>query len=339
VSDLIGKVRERLNRLGAARAGMVVAVSGGPDSVALLHALLQLQPPLLVVAHFNHQLRGPEADADEAFVRDLVTSLVAQGHQALRLSCERRDIAALATAEQENVEAIARRERYRWLAKVACANGLSLVATGHTADDQAETVLHRLFRGTGLQGLRGIAARRPLEPGIDLIRPMLDVTRAEVLDFLKSGGHSSRLDSTNTDLEYTRNRIRHELLPYLEKHFNPAVREVLGRLAEQAEELFAEQQAEVEELLRRAERPRAGDLIILDRATLQAASRRLVRDLFRHIWAREGWPVGRMGFEHWRRLVALVFDELTAIDLPERIHARRQERVIQLGTRRAPIGD
>src|SRR5262249_17430270 len=149
----------------------VVAVSGGPDSVALLRALLPVCGAApLVVAHLNHRFPGPGSAADEAFVAALQARLVADG-AALTLRCERIDVAARARQEGDNLENVARRVRYGWLAQVARAAGAGWVATGHTADDQAETVLHRLLRGSGLKGLGGIPARRGLAPGVEGVRP------------------------------------------------------------------------------------------------------------------------------------------------------------------------
>src|SRR5262249_49805917 len=158
-------------------------ISGGPDSMALLHALLALRQgtDLLILAHLNHQLRGAESDADERFVQECCANLTARGTQGLELRCARLDVAARVRREGGNLESGRRRLRYAWLADLAREASVSLVATGHTADDQAETVLHRLLRGTGLKGLRGIAPRRPLAPGIELVRPLLDVRRCEVL--------------------------------------------------------------------------------------------------------------------------------------------------------------
>src|SRR5205085_581078 len=139
------------------------------------------------------------------------------------------------------------------------------------------------------QGLRGIAGRRPLAQGVELVRPMLTVTRAEVLAFLGERGVTARQDSSNDDLQFTRNRVRHRLLPLLQEQFNPAIREVLARLAEEAGEVFEEEQSQARELLRLAELPRAGGLLVFRRPTLAAASRRRVRLAFRLAWEREGW--------------------------------------------------
>src|SRR5439155_1463745 len=122
-----------------------------------------------------------------------------------------------------NLEAVARELRYDWLMRVAGEAGASFVATGHTADDQAETVMHHLLRGTGLRGLTGIAPRRLLAPQVELIRPLLEVQRTEVLSFLDERKQPYRHDRSNLNLGFTRNRIRHELLPNLADKYNPAV--------------------------------------------------------------------------------------------------------------------
>jgi tRNA(Ile)-lysidine synthase len=309
---------------------MVVAVSGGPDSVALFRALRALRPEgPLVVAHLNHLLRGEESDADEAFVRGL-----AGPASGVAFRSDRVDVAARASAEGGNFEQVARRVRYDWLVRVAQQTGARFVATGHTADDQAETVLHRLLRGCGLKGLRGIAARRPLGEGVEAVRPLLRVRRAEVLTYLAAEGQPFRHDRSNADLSLTRNRIRLELLPHLAERYNPAVIEVLCRLAEQAGEAFQEEEARAEALLAAVERPRAGTLLILDRQGLAVQPRNLVREVFRLIWTREGWPAGGMGYEDWDCLAAIVCAEAAAVDLPGGIRATGGERVVQLG--RAP---
>src|SRR5262249_2241634 len=160
------------------------------------------------------------------FVRDLHAQL-ARSHPKLLFRCEVADVAATAHEERANLEAVARRTRYQWLTKVAREAGARWIATGHTANDQAETVLHRLLRGTGLQGLGGSAPRRTLAPGLEVIRPMLGVTRAEVVVFLQKEQQAYRLDSTNADLRFTRNRIRHQLLPHLARRYNPEITNVL----------------------------------------------------------------------------------------------------------------
>jgi len=304
----------------------VVAVSGGADSVALLRFLLE-EGKRPLVAHVNHQLRGADSDADEQFVRDLAASF--------RLPCRTLaiDVKAQASRTGENLEAVARRLRYDFLIRIAQENNADWVATGHTADDQAETVLHRLLRGAGIQGLRGIAHERTLAPGIRLVRPLLDTTREEIIAYLESLNQPWREDATNRDPAFTRNRIRHQLLPLL-RSFNPAIAEVLGRLAAQAGEVHLEELEAAHALLKDAELPSAGELQIFSASRLQAAPGHHVRAMFRALWEREAWPRNDMTFEHWKRLVAIAHGLETATDLPGGISARRKGDAIQVGIAR-----
>jgi tRNA(Ile)-lysidine synthase len=306
---------------------MVVAVSGGPDSVALLRAVHEMRPAglVLVVAHLNHRLRGEESDADEALVASLAGEL---GLPFVRTAI---DVKAEAEATRENLEATARRLRYDWLAGVARERGLDCVATGHTASDQAETVLLRLLRGAGFQGLRGLAGEREIAPGVRLLRPLRSITRAEVSAYLEEIGQLARHDASNDDTTLTRNRIRLHLLPLLESEYNPAIARVLVRLADQAEEFFEEEQASAEELLGRAERARAGDLLILDRDALRTESRSRLRSLFRAIYRREGWSLDEMPFALWDRMAGVALGEHPAIDLPDGVRLQAREHVLQLG--------
>jgi len=323
-APLVSKVQDALATLGASAGGIVVAVSGGPDSVALLRALVDCRTGPLVVAHVNHQLRGAESDADQQFVADLCQRLGCAVH------AEQIPVAAQAQTTGDNLEGCARRARYDTLLSVARTAGCRWIATGHTADDQAETVLHRLIRGTGLQGLRGIAARRPLAPAIDVIRPLLDVTRSEVLAYLDAVQQPYRLDSSNAELRFTRNRIRQELLPMLARCYNPAIASILAQLAAQAAEVWPEIEALAADLRQRAERPRAGDVLVFDRAVLQAAPAPRLREMFRLVWAHEGWPQADMTFAAWGRLALLVHDAASRLDLPGGVRAQCRERVVQL---------
>jgi tRNA(Ile)-lysidine synthase len=291
--------------------------------VALLRALLQETAAPLVVAHLNHQLRGADSDADEAFVRGLVPGLACR--------CERLDVRSLAKGEGDNLESVGRRLRYAWLTSVAQETGAAWVATGHTADDQAETVLHRLLRGTGLRGLAGIPRRRPLALGIDVVRPLLEVRRSQVVAYLEHLGQPSRHDRSNLDPQFTRNRLRHELLPLLAKDYNPAVVDVLNRLAVQAEEAYAFVADQGSALLSIVELPRAGKTIVLDAKQLVAAPAVLVREALRLLWEREAWPLGEMGFEAWQRATAVIRGEETAVDFPGGVRMRRAGHVVQIG--------
>ncbi|UCC28918.1 MAG: tRNA lysidine(34) synthetase TilS [Phycisphaerales bacterium] len=214
---------------------VVVGVSGGPDSMALLYLLVGLNEELewrlkLHVCHLNHQLRGDEAEKDAAFVQAAADSL------SLPCTIEACDISALAEAESVGVEEVSRRERYVLFERVCLQIGSKVVAVGHHADDNAETILHRILRGTGLRGLSGIPRSRLLNPDSDVrvIRPLLRTTRESLCRYLANAGIAYREDRTNILNEPMRNRIRNVVLPQIEAEVNPQVRDALTRLAEQA---------------------------------------------------------------------------------------------------------
>ena len=233
-----------------------VAVSGGADSVALLCELVELngrREPLGVVlsaVHVHHGLRGAEADADEAFVRELCDRL------GVPLVVERVDVAGRQAEEREGLEEAARELRYGVFRGLMEAGKADVVATAHTLDDQAETVVMKLLRGAWTEGIGGIAPVVVEGPGSKaqgpgerrIIRPMLGVRRAEVEAYLEARGQVWREDATNRDTALTRNRVRHELMPVL-RGFNPGVDGALARLAEIAREEEAFWQAEVGRVL------------------------------------------------------------------------------------------
>src|SRR5216684_1364821 len=205
-----------------------VAVSGGADSVALLLLLLALRGKLgivLSVVHFNHKLRGKASDADEKFVAKLAAKLGLEFHSASI------DVAKKAKNERANLEDAARRARYDYFRSLAESGVCGRIAVAHTADDQAETVLAHLLRGTGLAGLGGI---HPVAG--PAFRPLLSVRRSELRGFLRARKQSWREDATNRDTERMRARIRKRLLPLIEKQFQPAIVEHLGTLADLARE-------------------------------------------------------------------------------------------------------
>lgn len=231
MTKLEQKLRAALQRLGVVKnSSLVVAISGGADSVALLDACGRLAqrgklPVKIFAAHLNHQLRGEESDADETFVRELTLN---RGVECLT---EGIAIADFAKIEKRNLEATARRLRYEFLARAAVRFEAEFVCTAHTADDQAETILMRLLRGTGAEGLQGLHPTLRLNETIRLIRPLLKVSRAEVLAHCAHYGLEFCQDSSNWSPKLTRNRIRHELIPLLQS-FNPRSNESMIRTME-----------------------------------------------------------------------------------------------------------
>ncbi len=214
---------------------VVVGVSGGPDSMALLHILAQLSRDhgwnfQLLVAHLNHGLRDGDSEQDAAFVQAAADSL------DVPASIEAKDVRALASEQGRGIEETGRNVRYAFFERAARKHGSKIVALAHHADDNAETILHRILRGTGLRGLSGIPAYRPMnfERTVRVIRPLLRYTRQEILEYLQDQGIAYREDRSNHSLESTRNRIRHTVMPLLERDVNPQVKDALLRLGEQA---------------------------------------------------------------------------------------------------------
>ncbi|REK17705.1 MAG: tRNA lysidine(34) synthetase TilS [Planctomycetota bacterium] len=302
--------------------GVLLAVSGGADSVALLRAALARKAPgpgRLVVAHVHHGLRGAEADADEAFVRQLCDEL--------DVACEvgRADVAQLAATEGDGVEAAARAARYAFLQETAGRLGARYVATAHTADDQAETILHRIVRGTGLAGLSGMETSRELCEGVALVRPLLFVRRVEVIDYLSALDQPFREDTSNRDESFTRNRLRRSLLPQLAADYNPGVVEALlrlGRLAGDAQRLIA---AQAERLHTDAVREEGSATVVVDCPSLAGVDDYLVRELLMLIWRKRRWPQQVMGLAHWEQLAAMVDPGAseTRKSFPHGVDARR----------------
>jgi len=220
----------REHRLVSSQHELLVAVSGGPDSVCLLHILAKLQEELgirLHVAHLNHQLRGVDAEADAEYVADLARQL------GIPATIEKRDVKAYQAQQRVSLEEAGREVRYTFLAQVAKSIGTNQVAVGHTSDDHIETILMHLIRGTGTRGLRGLQPSSRWQSSgnsLTIIRPLLPLSRQETADYCHHHQLMPRTDASNLSLSPLRNRIRHQLLPLL-RSYNPRVAEALLRTA------------------------------------------------------------------------------------------------------------
>jgi tRNA(Ile)-lysidine synthase len=335
--SLLNRVRRAIEKQGSLHAGqrVGVAVSGGADSVALLLLLLELRKQLGIVlslAHFNHKLRGKDSEADEKFAAKLAAK------HGLAFHAAHADVAAKAKRNKANVEDTARRARYEFFSTLVHGGHLDKVAVAHTADDQAETVLAHILRGTGLAGLGGI------HPEVGhIVRPLLGVRRPELRAYLRSKKQTWREDATNRDTTRMRARIRKKLMPILEKHFQPAVVEHLATLAELARQdealLEAIAKGRAEGLIERT----AGTVRILVRDLLpsekigalatespaernRAISRRMVRRIVGELKAREG----QLNAEHVHAILELAEtgENGKTLQLPGGLQVRREHHAL-----------
>ncbi len=320
--------------------GVLIGVSGGRDSVALLALLAALAGPLdlrLAIAHFHHGLRGAAADQDARWVEQLAAAHGLPFHYA------RGDVRAYGKAFGLSVEEAARNQRYAFLVTVARRHGFRRIALGHHADDNAELVLMRLLRGSGPRGLAGIPPARPVTPGdLAIVRPLFDSDRRMIDRFCERYGFAAREDESNRCLAFTRNRIRHTLLPRLRADYNPNITAGLNRLAR----LLRDEERWLERLV--AERLRtvstADDAagIRLDISALALDHPALQRRVLRAALQRVRGDLRRVGFEPIEAMRQLLGRQLLGeggregvVDLPDDVHARREGRWLRIGPRRA----
>ena len=293
---------------------VLVGVSGGADSVALLHLMVELRPVMdlqLAVAHLNHGLRTDVSDREAGFVEELSHKL------GLLFHCEKIEL----DPHQGSVEERARRARYRFFRRVLNEYGYSKLALGHQADDNAESVLLHLLRGSGIRGLSGIPPKR----GRVIVRPLIETSRSDIKIYLKSRGIAHVEDASNNDIRFQRNRIRHQLIPLLQRDYNPNIRITLNRLAG----LCRDEQAWLNTMLRPMVE---GALIDSGSEWLElradslldappAAQRRLIRMALRN-WVGD---LKRMGFDHIDALIDLLHNHGAGsrLSLPRHIVAER----------------
>jgi tRNA(Ile)-lysidine synthase len=320
---IVNSVREVLLSKRIQNQPLVVAVSGGADSMALMTALAALAGPLelqLHVAHFNHRLR-PESDEDAKWLEDY---------------CRRKGVACISgvsecSSPKTHVETRARAARYAFLGSVARRVAARWIAVAHTANDQAETVLHHVLRGTGLKGAAGIPMTRRLRTGARLIRPCLMLTRHELLECLEEQGISFRNDSSNDDLRFTRNRLRHRLLPFIEEHFNPKVSQALYRLAEQSQAVALLIRRQATKLLKPAILDQSETQVRLRSEAFARKNSVVVQEAAVVLWTRLHWPRVAMSSAHWKRVGQLLRGKgPMRIELPGGVSGVRRGGLVSL---------
>ncbi len=318
MTDIVQRVRDAVRRHGmiSVRDGVLAAVSGGADSVAMAHILAGLQDELgfeLKIAHLDHCFRGEESRRDAAFVETLAERL------GVPCFCEEEDVPRFLLANRMSKQDAARMLRYRYLYKTMKLEYCQRIAFGHNADDQAETVLMRFIRGAGPRGLSGIPPKRD---GF-IIRPLLGVWREEIEDYLEANELTFRTDSSNAETEYTRNRVRHELIPSLET-YNPGITRNLVHLGAIMTDISAHLERLVDEALPRiVMRMKVGQMA-LDSGILRDYDEALRRSILRRVLRDLRPETGPPGFSHVENILRLIDrDQVgSAVELPCGAQAR-----------------
>ncbi|WP_232536145.1 tRNA lysidine(34) synthetase TilS [Lacipirellula parvula] len=310
---------------------VLVALSGGPDSVALLCALLAAKQQVggagkLFAGHVDHSLRGDQSTADAEWLAFECRRL------GVPLFIEKANVGEVAEVRGDGMEEAARTTRYAILTRMAETLGARFVALGHHRDDQLETILFRLLRGSGLRGLAGMPASRPLSPSVVAIRPLLGIGRSEITDYLAAIGQASREDETNQDAEVAaRNAVRHELLPPIRERFGKNAEGAILRAAEQAaaaQAFIDEQAAALLAACQLTDERSASGLVIgieLQTKPLAVAPPLLVSEALRQAWRSAAWPEQSMTYSWWRQLAQFAQSPEGAppLNLPGDIRASR----------------
>lgn len=324
--NLIEQVLKTIRNYRMLKPGdtVMAAVSGGPDSVFLLEALVRLKNKVglkkLIVCNLDHGLRGKESRDDSLFVKDLAEKLGLEFiHKKINLK--------IADKGDLSTEEIAREARYRFFREAASRTGANVIATGHTLDDQAETILMRLVKGAALKGIVGISPAREEGP-IMIVRPLIELEKKDIVDYLNENGLSCRIDSTNLKPIYFRNIVRSEIIPFLEK-YNPRLKRVLFNLAEHLREDFefiADQKAKASGCIlssgKNSVEIKLKDIIMQPGA--------IQKEILRDALEKSGGEVKKLSFRHWKEMESLIRHKQkgSRVDLPGSIRVTRTATAI-----------
>ena len=311
---------------------VLVAVSGGPDSVSLVLSLLALQKKYRIkigITHLNHMLRGEESIRDQSFVKALADKL------DLPFFGEQKDVRAYAKKHGQSIEEAGREVRYQFFDQVAKNHGYKKIATGHNKDDNVELVLMNLLRGSGPKGLSGIPPYREKK----YIRPLIRVSKSRVLDFLKVEKQSYVVDSSNTDMAYLRNKIRHSLIPHLQSEYNPEITDALDRLSNilKQEEDFWNTQTEqaFHNCLIKSEI----DYLYFAKSSMSDLHPALLNRVFRTAIFCIKKDLKRISHAHINDVVQFCFNSTSGIsmDLPDQIRVYKNKTSIMIKKEKEPL--
>ena len=322
---------------------VLLGVSGGPDSVALLGLLIganRVNPACsdIFIAHLNHLIRGKESEDDAQFVSDLANKF------KLTVIAERKDIKEIARKRKISLEEAAREERYKFFESAAKRVGANVIAVGHNADDNAETILHKIIRGTGIANLGGMRPKRKLTPlsTIDLVRPLLFTWRKDIIAYLKEKNLSYRVDSTNLETDQFRNRIRAELIPLLEKNYNAGVKRSLIKLGETAAQNYDFLEAQAKELFGEVLLNTEGKTdeilseIVLDISKLKEAPQILQQIIIREAVVRLNIPLKKLSYKNYKNILRILNYQKTPVNnvVKDYLNVRTEDGKLHLSKER-----
>ncbi|MDP8233838.1 MAG: tRNA lysidine(34) synthetase TilS [Candidatus Saelkia tenebricola] len=294
---------------------VLLAVSGGPDSVAMAHVFKELIKVFnlnIGIACFNHGIRE-ESDLEVEFVRKLASDLNAPFYT------HKKNISKIAEDQKRSLEEVARVERYQFLIQIAKKNGYQKIAVAHNSNDQVETFLHRLIRGAGLKGLMSISCKINMQ-GVEIIRPLLSCSRNEIEAYLEKFKISSCQDKSNYEVKFTRNKIRHNLLPYLKDEFNPNIENIIYNTVENIQKAYSFIEMEAEDAFKRCVKKEAFCVKIkTDR--LKRVHPYIIREIIRKAIESIKGNLLRFEYSHWVEIESLIYERPyeSVVDLPQGI--------------------
>ena len=326
---MISKIKDTLSKYSMLKKGdrVLLCVSGGPDSVAMLYLFKAIAARMklkLFLAHINHTLRAGESDQDQSYVERL------GGRQKIPVFIDRQDTRRFAKRNRLSIEDSARRIRYKFFREVADKLDIDVIATAHTKDDHAETVLMRLLRGTGLKGLRGIPARSNLDKAL-LIRPMIEISRKEVEAYLKQKRLSPRIDMSNSDTRFFRNRVRSKLMPLIEKDYSPRIKSLLLTLADLLDKDYEYLELKHEEDFKGVFRRDSKGVVVLYLSGFKRLHPSVKRGVMRKVMQDLCDGLEGIEYRHWKEIESLIDTRPVGsiLYLPHKITVEKSKRSLR----------
>ena len=326
---MINKIRETISNHALIEKGskLILCVSGGPDSIAMLYAFDAIAREMdlsLLIAHVNHCLRGGESDRDQTYVEKAGRAL------NIPVIVCRQDAERFSRSRKLNLEAAARQLRYDFFSRLGKERGMRVIATAHTKDDQAETVLMRIIRGAGLKGLGGIPVKNTVND-ITVIRPLIDISHEEIRSYLSSKKIRPRIDSSNLQTKFFRNRIRLSLLPLLRKEYNPDIKDSLLNIAELARKDHEYLESVYKKMFRKLARVKAGKEVIFVLAEIEKQHISVKRGAIRQAISYLCDNLDNIEYRHWKEIESLIKNGKrgNCVDLPGGVRASRGADILR----------